>query len=435
MGIWTGQFARAVLCGLALQCGAWATPASAQTLYELLSRISTDHNRVQAARADVDASRHREREAEGAFFPTVNLRSSYGYERVENRLGTADTSMPPREGGLAVNQLLTDFGFTDANVSRARLTRRQAETTFDGAQQQILLDGVAAWLNLRRAREVLDYARQSEANIRRQADLEEARVQRGGGLSTDALQARGQLIGAQARRVRAEGAELTARNRFRNIFGAGAVMPQGGTAPAVPGGALPASLNDAILMALQNNPQLKAAGIGAEVAREQIRATTARSYAPRLELVGELAHKKDYDGTIGPRRDQELRAQMTFPFNLGLTAINSIEAARSDYTAVSRRVADSKDAVEEVVRNAWQNLLTSRETAAYLRSQAGISAEFLELARRERTLGTRSLLDVLNGETALINALADAVSAETDVSIAGFVLLAAMGRLDLAAFR
>jgi outer membrane protein, adhesin transport system len=83
------------------------------------------------------------------------------------------------------------------------------------------------------------------------------------------------------------------------------------------------------------------------------------------------------------------------------------------------------------VRNAWEGLDTAKEKLDYLRTQSDISAEFLELARKERTLGTRSLIDVLAGETSLINASADAAAAETDVAVAVYKLLNAMGQLSV----
>lgn len=423
-----------VAAGALSICIGFGAPAEAQTLKELLTRLSQEHNRVQAAKSDVDAAKNREREAAGAYFPTLTAKGSYGYERVTGRTGTADTSMPPRETSLTLNQLITDFGYTSANIERARLSREQAETIVIGTQQGMLFDGVSAWLNMLRAIELVNYAQQSENNIRRQTGLEEARVERGGGLTTDALQAKQQLAGAQARKIAAEGLLIQARNRFRNVFGAGVTMPSGGTRPLAPPGSLPATVDEATRIALENNLSLKAANIGAQSVREQIRATTAKSYAPKIEAIGEVGYKKDHDGTLGNRRDLEARVQVTFPFNLGLTAINSIEAAKSDYTSITRRVADSRDAVEEGVRNAWQSLQTSRERAEFLRNRANILSEFITLAGRERQLGTRSLLDLLSGETALIDANADAVSAETDVAIAGFQLLAAMGRLELNVF-
>lgn len=44
-------------------------------------------------------------------------------------------------------------------------------------------------------------------------------------------------------------------------------------------------------------------------------------------------------------------------------------------------------------------------------------------------MGTRSLLDVLNGETTAINALSDAASAEADLTIAAVTLIYRMGTL------
>ena len=50
------------------------------------------------------------------------------------------------------------------------------------------------------------------------------------------------------------------------------------------------------------------------------------------------------------------------------------------------------------------------------------------MVRKERQLGNRQLQDVLQGETALINANSSATAAETDIAI-GVYELAAMGRL------
>ena len=53
------------------------------------------------------------------------------------------------------------------------------------------------------------------------------------------------------------------------------------------------------------------------------------------------------------------------------------------------------------------------------------------MARKERQAGNRTLLDVLGGETALINAQADAIAAKIEVLISSFTLLSLMGGLSL----
>jgi adhesin transport system outer membrane protein len=72
---------------------------------------------------------------------------------------------------------------------------------------------------------------------------------------------------------------------------------------------------------------------------------------------------------------------------------------------------------------------TAKNNAKYLRDQAGILAKFLELARKERKMGRRSLLDVLSAEVSLNNSQSGAASAEADVVIQTYSLLQAMGKL------
>jgi adhesin transport system outer membrane protein len=91
---------------------------------------------------------------------------------------------------------------------------------------------------------------------------------------------------------------------------------------------------------------------------------------------------------------------------------------------------DTRELISEQTRNAWSDIKTARNNAAFLSNQANISAEFLDLARKERQLGRRSLLDVLAGETELINARSDAAAAKTSVAVAIFSLLSAMGELE-----
>ena len=271
----------------------------------------------------------------------------------------------------------------------------------------------------------------SEANIKRQTELENARVERGAGLSTDVLQAKQQLAGAQARRVRARGALAVARNSYKTVF---CFMPDGISSadrPVLPASMVPQDVDEAVEIALDNNFQLEALNISNEIAGEIVDTTRSSQFFPRLEVVGDVKFKNDVSGTVGYKREAVGKVQLSFPFNLGFTAVNTLNASKSDHISSLKRYGETRDLVEEQMRNAWQNLITARETAEFLRNQADIVAEFLEQAQRERQLGRRSLLDVLTGETQLLNASSDAASAQADLDIAGFTLLSVMGQLDL----
>lgn len=418
----------AVLAFAAVALG--APTASAQDLLESLSDLVKNHKRIIAAEADLASARELIRVSRGGWFPTLDVTSHYGYERQLKGNFTADTSMPSREIDFTITQLLWDFDATDATVQTSRLTYENSLLTLVATRQGLILEGMVAYLDMLSTSQILNFARSSEANIKRQTELEDIRVQRGAGLSTDVLQAKTQLAGAQARRVQAQGALMNSRNRYRAVFGHDVEDVDSMVKPRAPVEMIPETLEEAVEIAMGSNPQLKAALIAAYIARENVRSTKASEF-PTFNAIAESKHKEDVAGTIGSKHEQLIKVELTYSLNLGLTASNSIRAAEQIVTASTNRYGDARNLVEEQVRNAWQNLLTYKERAEILGNQANIAGEFLELARKERKLGQRSLIDVLAGETALINASSDAAAAETQIDIALYTLLAAMGHLNL----
>ncbi len=294
---------------------------------------------------------------------------------------------------------------------------------------------MSAYLNLTRTRKVVDFARQSEANIKRQTGLEEAKVEAGRGFSTDVLQSKERLAGARARRVAAEGALRNALNRFRNVFGSEPVALDKLSETRLPTDLIPQTLGDAVAAALEKNPAIRIAHIATLTAADDAAETFADEFFPTLEASASATWKEDVNGTIGPKQEQLIKVELNYPFNLGLTGRNAYLAKQSSQSAAIARYKDARDRIEERLRNAWQQLETATEAHEYRRNQANLAEAFLENARKEQQLGRRSLLDVLDGETRWINARSDAASAETDIAIATFTLLREMGRLKLDAVR
>jgi len=407
----------------------WAD--TSQPFFERYIGLLERHKLVKAAEADIEAQRDRIQSTIGGWYPRLNLSAFYGREVQKNAGGTVGTSFMTREFDITVTQLLWDFGVVNSQIRTSQLQLEQVQSQLIAARQDVLLRALSAHVNVRRAMEVLNFAKQSEENIKAQAALEDALVERGAGLSTDVLQAKVTLAGAEARRVQSEGALEVARNTYKTLFAEFPTGPEQLEIVAIPEFLFPETVDEAVQLSFEGNPNLRASMIGAKVAEETIATTRATEFYPTLEFIGEVKFKKDVAGTAGFERDALGRIQFTYPFNLGFTAINSLRAAESDSTAAYRRVGDLRDQIEEQARNAWSNLLTARENASLLQNQANIAAEFLDLARKERQLGKRSLIDVLAGETNLINAQSDAASAESDVIIAGLTLLSVMGQLGV----
>jgi outer membrane protein TolC len=173
---------------------------------------------------------------------------------------------------------------------------------------------------------------------------------------------------------------------------------------------------------------LVANNLTSQIAMEAVTATRASSYMPTIDGIVDWKHKKDFGSTAGYQQEVFSKVQISFPFNLGFTAINTLKATSEVHNAPTYRCADARTSIEEATRNAWEQLKTAKLNAVMLSNQAHIAFVFLMFARKKRTLGRRSLLDVLGGEAALINS--SSASANIDIAIASMTLLDAMGELN-----
>lgn len=423
---WGGVF----LCALLMLGGLAAVPVRAETLDALLENILKTHDRIIAAEASVESARNKAREALGDWFPTLDQTGKYGFER-QQKANAANTSVSFQEYDLKLTQLLWDFGSTNALVEKARLRLEESQTLLIQARQDLILEAANAYVNYVRAHKVLGYAKQSEKNILRQTGLEEARIETGSGLTTDVLQAKTQLLAAETRRIQARGALIAATNRYLNVF----YVPPEGIETFVPvtvrKSSLPVALDSALALASKHNTELNIANLGIAQARADVEQTRSSKFFPKLTGVLESNFKNNVAGTLNFEKENIARFEFTFPFNLGFTAVNTLRASQSDHLATVRTVADTRRRIEEDVRNAWMQLDIATSTKTALFNQAKLADAFLELARQERQMGMRSLIDVLSGETALINAQSDAASAEADVILAMLGLLDVTGQLAL----
>lgn len=403
----------------------------ARELVAYLPDLMNDHHLVRAAEAGRDEARFRQDAAVGGWYPSLDLSADGGREWV-TRVDESEIEENTNFASLRLSQLVTDFGATSGRVKLADATFERSKVDIEAARQNILLQGIFAYLGVIKAREKLAYAGKSEENISKQTGMEETLVQRGAGLSSDILQTKSQLARARALRVSVEGELAEALNRFRAVFGFTPTDDEikSFRLPADPAGSLPTSLEAAAARAMENNPSILAAEQNNKVLKYDVSVQSSRYY-PRLSLVAEQIRRENDLGVHGVRLEGFVGAELTYNLFRGGGDRNSVKAAEKNLVSAESILANTRMQVEERVRNAWQILLISREKYKYLKNQAAIVGEFLELARKERKLGSRSLLDVLTGEVEAINAQSQAVAAEVETVQAVFQLFFTMGDLNM----
>ena len=404
--------------------------AKSFNLISSLKSVLNNHKLIKASQIDIRASNFRLKQAKGGYYPSFDLTANYGHEHINKYGAGNNTQLPARDATAKITQLITDFGLTDSTVKSSKLVLKQSKAIEIQIKNDLLLRALTAYLRLIQARESVRYAKESVENIKKQTELEDAAVSAGGGLTSDVLQAKTQLAGAQARLIQFEGVLSSAKHEFKYIFG---FFPNNINSLMLTKSVLnllPRTIDEAEKMTIANNPSLKTALINKDIGKEAIN-TARASLFPTIK--GSVSHseKQDFGGIVGHKRESSAKIDLSYPLNLSFSEYAGKDAAVESYFATETRVDDQHDIIKQVLRTTWDGLETAQQNAQFLDNQARISKEFLELARIERQAGNRSLLDVLGGETALINAQSDAIGAKIEVLINSYTLLSLMGQLSV----
>ncbi len=395
-----------------------------------LKSVLNNHKTILATKSDIEAAKLRLKQSRGGYFPSLDVTANYGHENIIKYGPGNNTQLMARDATAKITQTITDFGLTKSTVETSRLSLKQTRATETQIKNDILLRAISAYLRIIQSRESVRYARQSVANIKKQTELEDAAVTAGGGLTSDVLQAKTQLAGAQARLIQFEGVLATSRHEFQYVFNS---FPDNLNSLVLLKSVfekLPKSLDEAEEITMKNNPSLIAARITEDIGKEAIN-TARSSLFPTVKGIVSHSEKQDFGGVVGFKRETSAKLDFAYPLNLSLSEYAGKDAAVESYLATSTRIRDQEDMIKQMLRTTWDGLKTAQQNAQFLTNQARISGEFLELARQERQAGNRTLLDVLGGETALINAQADAIAAKIEVLINSYTLLSLMGGLSI----
>ena len=399
-------------------------------LVRSLELVLKNHKLIEASKIDSKAAEFRVKQSKGAYYPSLDVTANYGHERIIKHGPTNDTQLVARDATAKITQTITDFGLRESTVKTSELSLQQSLALEKQIKNDLLLRALTAYLRVIQSRESVKYAVQSVANIKKQTELEDAAVSAGGGLTSDVLQAKTQLAGAQARLIQFEGVLDAAKHEFEYLYG---FFPKNLNDLKLTKSItdqLPQSIEETVENTMKNNPSLIAARITEDIGKEAIN-TARSSLFPTIKGILSHSEKQDFGGIVGFKRESSAKIDFSYPLNLSFSEYAGKDAAVESYLATSTRIRDQENMIKQMVRTTWDGLDTAQKNAEFLTNQARISGEFLELARKERKAGNRTLLDVLGGETALINAQADAIAAKIEVLINSYTLLSLMGGLTL----
>nr|WP_245561327.1 TolC family outer membrane protein [Erythrobacter cryptus] len=415
---------------LALALG--AGPAAGETLREALANAYGTNPTLEAARANQRAIDEGVPIARAPGLPSLNLtathteflrQSANAFTAPERNLGVQAQALVPIYSGGAVRNAIA--------AAKERVEAGQADLR--NTESVVFSQVVAAYMDVLRTEALTMLAANNVAVLKTNLEATGDRFQIGDLTITDVAQSRARLAVAEGDLKQAEANLIAARETYIRLVGRPASALE--APPPLPG--LPDTLEEAIAAALANNPNLEAARLRAEAAGFD----TKVAGAGRLPTLGVFVNGQysDFFGTLGGpvaaqfvQRETTANAgvRLTIPlFQGGLPAARQRQAGARESAALEDVIAAERQVIAET-RSTFANWQAANQVIKSAQAAVEAAELSLEGVRAENSIGNRTVLDVLNAEQELLQARVQLVTARRNAYVAGFSLLALMGRAE-----
>jgi len=428
---------------------AQATPAATQraakpasqagvphTLNEALAATYSTQPALQAERAKLRATDENVPQALAGWRPTVIMAGTAGYGDGKsvsasanafagNQLLKVRTQRDLATAQATVTQPLYSGGKVQANVNRSKNQVMAERAALIAQEQTSFTNTVNAYVGVIQAQQLLALNINNEQVLAKQLQATNDRFRVGEITRTDVAQAEAALAGATAQRQTAEGNLQTARGTFQQIVG---FLPPGDLVEPQPLSLPVKSEQEATAMAANNNPTVIGALFNDAAAKDAIDVAFSQ-LLPQVSLQGQMFEQNQAGARYAEANGYQLVISASVPIYQGGAEYSAVRQARQSEQQTRKLVDDSRRTVVQNAIQAWETLVAAKAAAASTREQIRANEIALEGVEREAIVGSRTTLDVLNAQQALLNSRVTLVQNLAQLITASYQVAAAVGRL------
>ncbi len=400
-----------------------------ETLAEALAQAYQNNPRLLSQRAQLRATDEQVPQALSNFRPTITGRANIGKSNVkaESSFFSSKENRSPRAVGANISQPIFRGFRSFAQVRQAEATVRAERARLRGVEQEVFLAGATAYVNVVRDEAVLELNTNNEQVLRRRLQATRDRFEVGEVTRTDVAQAEARLARAIADRIQGRGTLESSRANFENVVGH---RPSKLSQPAERAG-LPVSLAEAIEIAIDNNPDVVAAGFTEQAARHQVN-NVFGELLPTITLEGDVSKSNDASTKKSKNTTFSVTARLSVPLYQSGSVSSRVREAKQQASQRRTEIATARRNAIEAATRAWETLQTARARIVALRSEVRANEIAHEGVTQEAAAGLRTVLDVLDAEQELLDSRVGLVRVRRDDVVARFELWLAMGRLTAA---
>lgn len=369
--------------------------------------------------------------AKGGYYPSLDLEAGVGHESFNNDpQNTSGDSFTRKDATLSFKQLIWDGSASLYNIERSQAEAEAQRYQLIADAQDKTLRVIEVYLKSLQAEEVMALTESNlNVHMRIYQDIQK-RTSSGIGSTADLAQVKARVARSQSNLRAAQNNLLDSQTEFLRVVGE---LPRDLAKPEVDQLFLPNSLENALKVALKENPVVLVSSLDIEAAQAQY-AQRKGNFYPTFTFEATQTWTEDADGSEGST--DELSAMLRMRYNLFNGGADTAESRQAAYQInKSRDIRDrALRMLEEGTRLSWSALNLTLEQKEFLQAHVDAAAETVIVYEKQFRIGKRTLLDLLNTENELFEARKSYVEAYYSEVQAQYRILNSTGRL-LAALR
>jgi outer membrane protein len=407
-----------------LFCGVGVASAHADDFTDMLVDVNQNHPVLKAEREQLAATKQGVYQAYAGFMPSANAEYARGRQRIQyNQLTPEYQRMDTKQ--LVVTQPIFNGGGTVAQIGGAEARLAGEEARFKQVQQEVLLSATTAYVDVVEKQRVLATVRENIQALTQH--LEATRIQFAAGelTVTDVAQSEARLARAHAELQDAEAAMADAHAAYIRETG---VEPTADKFPQLPE-MLPES-EEALRAEQAAHPAVIEAKQNEEVADYAIDERVA-ALLPNVRLEGQLsALKGSRQPSVDYTNDRSVMMRVSIPLFQSGAEYSRIVEAQHQYQRSKNQTDDiTRNTLKTALRE-WHNYQAAGEAMLEHAKAVAAGKTVLESVQKERMVGTRTVLDILNAQDELQAAQINLIRAQSRHVLSAYRLLASQGKLE-----
>lgn len=343
-------------------------------------------------------------QARADLFPTISASvgtkginsdfesSGQKYSKYNNSTHSLSLSMPVIDYSLWVN------------YEKARETIKAAHATIYAAEQDLLIRVSTQYFNVLKARDDLNLAKAQEKAFSRFLEQSEEKFKVGLIAITDVHEAKARRDDAIAEVIAAANSYEDQKEILREIVGqrVDSLKTLDGIIDLI--SPQPMDVNQWVERATRQNHTLVAAKHNLEVTRKDITDANAK-HLPTLNLSGNVTSTTNVPRATPRRYDsKEIGLTLSIPLFQGGRVMSEQRQAAYDYQAARHNYNRTLRETQSGTRQAFRGVITQISRVKALEQAVISSVSALQATEAAFDVGTRTVVDVLDAQTALLNA-------------------------------